>query len=91
MQDRKMRIPFIDSQTRVAQANSLLWYDETHREVVTTALDNRGRIVSYPVKCWVKNRRLQVDTDLNIARLPPHEPTANHINENSKFSFVGHE
>lgn len=30
--ERKTRIPFIDSQTRVAQSNSLLWYVKCQRE-----------------------------------------------------------
>ena len=60
--ERKMRIPFIDSQTRVAQSNSLLWYMEYQRARGARL----GQLVSYPVKKWFKNRRRFLDTDSNV-------------------------
>ena len=80
--ERKMRIPFIDSQTRVAQTNSLLWYMEYQRARGAKI----GQLVSYPVKKWYKNRRRFLDTDSNI--LPhrmatPVDSTREQFNENS--------
>jgi hypothetical protein len=82
LHERKSRLPFIDSQTRVAQANSLMWYNETHRD---TTSPKAGMVQAYPVKSWIKNRRLQFDVDLNLARLPSYESSlsSHHINDNS--------
>ncbi len=57
--ERKMRIPFIDSQTTVAQANCMIWNMEYQR----TKTDREGYIYSYPVKRWFKNRRLAFEND----------------------------
>ena len=75
-----MRIPFIDSQTRVAQSNSLLWYMEYQRARGARL----GQLVSYPVKKWYKNRRRFLDTDSNVQPNRLNTPTGEHtVNENS--------
>lgn len=57
--ERKMRIPFLDSQTTVAQANCMIWSTEYQR----TKANQKGYIYSYPVKSWYKNRRLAFEND----------------------------
>jgi zinc finger protein ubi-d4 len=52
--ERQTRIPFIDSQTRVAQTNCLMWYMKYQRE----ENENAATIHSYPSKKWYKTRRL---------------------------------
>lgn len=71
-----MRMPFIDSQTRVAQSNnSMLWPAEYHRQVrvetVTSESESFGRVYSYPVKKWYKHRRLEMSSSL-LSHLVAH-------------------
>ena len=77
--DRKTRIPFIDSQTRVAQSNCLLWYFEYQRE---EGIRQSEQIYSYPLKSWIKKRRLNYDLDSTMLR--NHQFDVNQLNnENS--------
>jgi zinc finger protein ubi-d4 len=77
--DRKTRIPFIDSQTRVAQSNSLLWYFDYQRE---DGIKSNEQIFSYPLKLWIKKRRLHYDLDSTMLR--NHQFDVNQLNnENS--------
>jgi zinc finger protein ubi-d4 len=71
--ERKMRIPFIDSQTRVAQTNSMFWLSEYQR--TKTVNDSiQGNVYSYPSKKWYKHRRLQFDTaDSNYFAFQRHQ------------------
>ena len=89
--DRKLRIPFIDSQTRVAQSNCLLWYAEYQRSTGTRS----GQLVSYPVKKWYKKQRRFLDN--NSVSLPVvhhhhhhhhhQHHHHHHLNENSNNSM----
>lgn len=78
--DRKTRIPFIDSQTRVAQANSLLWYQPYQREKGVKP----EQVYTYPLKLWVKKRRLHYENDLNVFRQPQYDIQQIN-NENSEY------
>lgn len=87
--ERKMRIPFIDSQTTVAQANCMIWNMEYQR----TKTDREGYIYSYPVKRWYKNRRLAFENDssnmLHRLQLPTDLVQQQiSINENGSHSLM---
>lgn len=79
LSERKMRIPFIDSQTKVAQSNNcMLWLMEYQRRESTTPSEltgvtngaTNGRVYSYPVKKWYKHRRL--DSSHLLRHYHPH-------------------
>lgn len=55
-----MRIPFIDSQTRVAQTNSIFWLAEYQRN---KSAHNNGQIYKYPCKKWYKHRRVLFESN----------------------------
>ncbi|XP_060553474.1 zinc finger protein DPF3-like isoform X2 [Ruditapes philippinarum] len=50
--DRKMRLPFLDSQTGVAQSHTDLWHTYRHRQPGKFP----GQIYSYPERRWKKKR-----------------------------------
>ncbi|XP_052262041.1 zinc finger protein DPF3-like isoform X2 [Dreissena polymorpha] len=50
--DRKMRLPFLDSQTGVAQSHTDLWHSYRHRQPGKYV----GQIYSYPERRWKKKR-----------------------------------
>lgn len=50
--DRKMRLPFLDSQTGVAQSHTDLWHSYRHRRPGKFL----GQIYSYPERRWKKKR-----------------------------------
>jgi len=51
--ERKSRLPYLDSQTGVAQADCFLWMKRTDR----IPGQNHGQLYSYPAKKWKKKRR----------------------------------
>ncbi|XP_015669388.1 zinc finger protein neuro-d4 isoform X3 [Protobothrops mucrosquamatus] len=61
-----MRLPFLDSQTGVAQNNCYIWMEKTHRGPGLAP----GQIYTYPARCWRKRRRLNI---LEDPRLRPCE------------------
>ncbi|MBN3310368.1 DPF1 protein, partial [Amia calva] len=61
-----MRLPFLDSQTGVAQSNCYIWMEKTHRGPGLAP----GQIYTYPARCWRKKRRLNI---LEDPRLRPCE------------------
>ncbi|XP_032870155.1 zinc finger protein neuro-d4 isoform X1 [Amblyraja radiata] len=61
-----MRLPFLDSQTGVAQNNCYIWMDKTHRGPGL----GPGQLYTYPARCWRKKRRLNI---LEDPRLRPCE------------------
>lgn len=65
--ERRMRMPFIDSQTRVAQTNSMIWMNDSHR---TNNFEDRQRgfIYSYQTKKWYKPRRHLFETNDQLNR-----------------------
>ncbi|XP_078516536.1 zinc finger protein neuro-d4 isoform X3 [Lissotriton helveticus] len=64
--ERSMRLPFLDSQTGVAQNNCYIWMEKTHRGPGSSP----GQIYTYPARCWRKKRRLNI---LEDPRLRPCE------------------
>ncbi|XP_075771206.1 zinc finger protein neuro-d4-like, partial [Pelodiscus sinensis] len=64
--ERSLRLPFLDSQTGVAQNNCYIWMEKTHRGPGLAP----GQIYTYPARCWRKRRRLNI---LEDPRLRPCE------------------
>ncbi|XP_069738323.1 zinc finger protein neuro-d4 isoform X1 [Phaenicophaeus curvirostris] len=63
--ERSLRLPFLDSQTGVAQSNCYIWMESTHRRPGLAP----GQLYSYPARCWRKKRRLNI---LEDPRLRPY-------------------
>ncbi|XP_064830552.1 zinc finger protein neuro-d4-like isoform X3 [Oncorhynchus masou masou] len=61
-----MRLPFLDSQTGVAQSNCYIWMEKNHRGPGLAP----GQLYTYPARCWRKKRRLNI---LEDPRLGPIE------------------
>ncbi|XP_038129327.1 zinc finger protein neuro-d4 [Cyprinodon tularosa] len=61
-----MRLPFLDSQTGVAQSNCYIWMEKNHRGPGHAP----GQLYTYPARCWRKKRRLNI---LEDPRLLPIE------------------
>uniref|UniRef100_A0A3Q4G590 DPF1-3 N-terminal domain-containing protein n=1 Tax=Neolamprologus brichardi TaxID=32507 RepID=A0A3Q4G590_NEOBR len=57
--ERSVRLPFLDSQTGVAQNNCYIWMERHHRSPGVAA----GQMYTYPARCWRKKRRLHNSTD----------------------------
>ncbi|XP_072030944.1 zinc finger protein ubi-d4-like isoform X2 [Amphiura filiformis] len=53
MNERKMRLPFLDSHTGIAQNNSYLWMQKRHRGPGLEA----GQIYTYPSRRWRKKKQ----------------------------------
>nr|XP_055042348.1 zinc finger protein DPF3 isoform X2 [Misgurnus anguillicaudatus] len=84
--ERSVRMPFLDSQTGVAQNNCYIWMEKRHRGPGLAA----GQMYTYPARCWRKKRRLHqpLDPQLRLCELrleaelmakreaPPTEATA---------------
>eukprot|EP00066_Takifugu_rubripes_P025751 XP_011615017.1 PREDICTED: zinc finger protein DPF3-like isoform X3 [Takifugu rubripes] len=60
--ERSVRLPFLDSQTGVAQNNCYIWMERHHRSPGVTA----GQMYTYPARCWRKKRRLENSTDARL-------------------------
>ena len=54
MNDRKMRLPFLDSHTGIAQNNSYIWMQKRHRGPGLEA----GQLYTYPSRRWRKKRKV---------------------------------
>ncbi|XP_034018117.1 zinc finger protein DPF3 isoform X4 [Thalassophryne amazonica] len=65
--ERSVRMPFLDSQTGVAQNNCYIWMEKRHRQPGQAA----GQMYTYPARCWRKKRRLQppLDPQLRLCEL----------------------
>ncbi|XP_015236149.1 PREDICTED: zinc finger protein DPF3-like isoform X1 [Cyprinodon variegatus] len=84
--ERSVRMPFLDSQTGVAQNNCYIWMEKHHRRPGQAA----GQMYTYPARCWRKKRQLHppLDPQLRLCELrleadlapkregPPGEATA---------------
>lgn len=56
--ERRLRLPFIDSQTGIAQMDCSLWRAENERQCLyTNHKTNGGSLFSYPVVRWQKRRK----------------------------------
>ncbi|KAM6918100.1 zinc finger protein DPF3-like isoform 2-T2 [Lycodopsis pacificus] len=60
--ERSVRLPFLDSQTGVAQNNCYIWMERHHRSPGVAA----GQMYTYPARCWRKKRRLHNATDTRL-------------------------
>ncbi|KAM4528931.1 zinc finger protein DPF3 isoform 1-T1 [Fundulus diaphanus] len=65
--ERSVRMPFLDSQTGVAQNNCYIWMEKRHRRPGQAA----GQMYTYPARCWRKKRRLHppLDPQLRLCEL----------------------
>ncbi|XP_075904466.1 zinc finger protein DPF3 isoform X3 [Nelusetta ayraudi] len=65
--ERSVRMPFLDSQTGVAQNNCYIWMEKCHRQPGQAA----GQMYTYPARCWRKKRRLHppLDPQLRLCEL----------------------
>ncbi|TWW69025.1 Zinc finger protein DPF3 [Takifugu flavidus] len=65
--ERSVRMPFLDSQTGVAQNNCYIWMEKCQRQPGQAA----GQMYTYPARCWRKKRRLlaPLDPQLRLCEL----------------------
>lgn len=63
--ERSVRLPFLDSQTGVAQSNCYIWMEKRHRGPGLAS----GQLYSYPARRWRKKRRAH---PLRIHDCPSH-------------------
>eukprot|EP00063_Salmo_salar_P059244 XP_014034079.1 PREDICTED: zinc finger protein DPF3-like isoform X1 [Salmo salar] len=77
--ERSVRLPFLDSQTGVAQNNCYIWMERhhrspvgtTHAEIIRSPTESNGedygvaagQMYTYPARCWRKKRRLHTSMD----------------------------
>ncbi|XP_029470540.1 zinc finger protein ubi-d4 isoform X7 [Rhinatrema bivittatum] len=57
--ERSVRLPFLDSQTGVAQSNCYIWMEKRHRGPGLAS----GQLYSYPSRRWRKRRRAHPPED----------------------------
>ncbi|XP_069501079.1 zinc finger protein ubi-d4 isoform X2 [Ambystoma mexicanum] len=67
--ERSVRLPFLDSQTGVAQSNCYIWMEKRHRGPGMSA----GQLYSYPSRRWRKKRRAHPPEDPRLI-FPPIKP-----------------
>lgn len=63
--ERKMRLPFLDAQTGVAQSDCALWIPKWQR----MPGNNVGQVYTYPAKRWFKKRRQYLMNDRYLTHL----------------------
>ncbi|KAE8587256.1 hypothetical protein XENTR_v10021910 [Xenopus tropicalis] len=63
--ERSVRLPFLDSQTGVAQNNCYIWMEKRHRGPGMAP----GQLYTYPARCWRKKRRLHPPEDPRLRLL----------------------
>uniref|UniRef100_A0A3B3RNT5 Double PHD fingers 2 n=1 Tax=Paramormyrops kingsleyae TaxID=1676925 RepID=A0A3B3RNT5_9TELE len=64
--ERSVRMPFLDSQTGVAQSNCYIWMEKRHRGPGLAP----GQLYTYPARRWRKKRRAHPPEDPRLA-FPP--------------------
>lgn len=62
--ERKLRLPYLDSQTGVAQSDCFLWFNRADRRPGTES----GQLYTYPAKRWKKKRRQYLMNDSYLTR-----------------------
>lgn len=77
VQERKFRLPFLDSQTGVAQSDCCLWMTKNDRlpQKDLSSLTNSnstGKIYTYPAKRWVKRKRQYLLDDIYLRTRHQH-------------------
>ncbi|XP_051550261.1 zinc finger protein ubi-d4 isoform X2 [Myxocyprinus asiaticus] len=61
--ERSVRLPFLDSQTGVAQSNCYFWMEKRHRGPGVAP----GQLYTYPARRWRKKRRAHPPEDPRLA------------------------
>ncbi|ETE68735.1 Zinc finger protein ubi-d4, partial [Ophiophagus hannah] len=61
--ERSVRLPFLDSQTGVAQSNCYIWMEKRHRGPGLAS----GQLYSYPARRWRKKRRSHPPEDPRLS------------------------
>uniref|UniRef100_A0A8I3W2V4 Double PHD fingers 2 n=1 Tax=Callithrix jacchus TaxID=9483 RepID=A0A8I3W2V4_CALJA len=61
--ERSVRLPFLDSQTGVAQSNCYIWMEKRHRGPGLAS----GQLYSYPARRWRKKRRAHPPEDPRLS------------------------
>ncbi|XP_064407952.1 zinc finger protein ubi-d4 isoform X3 [Latimeria chalumnae] len=64
--ERSVRLPFLDSQTGVAQSNCYIWMEKRHRGPGSAP----GQLYSYPARRWRKKRRAHPPEDPRLVLSP---------------------
>uniref|UniRef100_A0A8C7Z1F2 D4, zinc and double PHD fingers family 2, like n=1 Tax=Oryzias sinensis TaxID=183150 RepID=A0A8C7Z1F2_9TELE len=64
--ERSILMPFLDSQTGVAQSNCYIWMEKRHRSAGLAP----GQLYSYPARRWRKKRRSHPPEDPRLV-FPP--------------------
>ncbi|XP_016306228.1 zinc finger protein ubi-d4-like [Sinocyclocheilus anshuiensis] len=67
--ERSVRMPFLDSQTGVAQSNCYFWMEKRHRGPGVAP----GQLYTYPARRWRKKRRANPPEDPRLA-IPSLKP-----------------
>ncbi|XP_077360159.1 zinc finger protein ubi-d4 isoform X3 [Festucalex cinctus] len=67
--ERSVRMPFLDSQTGVAQSNCYIWMEKRHRGPGRAP----GQLYTYPSRRWRKKRRSHPPEDPRLV-FPPVKP-----------------
>ncbi|MGH0146762.1 UNVERIFIED_CONTAM: hypothetical protein FKN15_037573 [Acipenser sinensis] len=67
--ERSVRMPFLDSQTGVAQSNCYIWMEKRHRGPGVAP----GQLYTYPARRWRKKRRAHPPEDPRLS-FPPLKP-----------------
>ena len=81
--ERKSRLPFIDSQTGVAQNNCFLWMQKWERMPGLV----QGQVYSYPERRWKKKRRGYLINDQYLKRYS-NNASPNNVNNNQNENEV---
>jgi len=88
--ERRLRLPFLDAQTGVAQSDSYIWADLWQRMPGHTS----GQLYSYPAKRWKKKRRQYLLNDNYLTRrnreneITGEEVVSNNIDNNNRIDIV---
>ncbi|KAF5928177.1 hypothetical protein HPG69_018414 [Diceros bicornis minor] len=75
--ERSVRLPFLDSQTGVAQSNCYIWMEKRHRGPGLAS----GQLYSYPARRWRKKRRAHPPEDPRLS-FPSIKPGKAHSSLN---------
>ncbi|NXI11249.1 REQUA protein, partial [Irena cyanogastra] len=84
--ERSVRLPFLDSQTGVAQSNCYIWMEKRHRGPGLAA----GQLYSYPARRWRKKRRAHPPEDprLSFPSIKPgNSPSLLHSGNSTPLFF----
>ncbi|EOA99780.1 Zinc finger protein DPF3, partial [Anas platyrhynchos] len=79
--ERSVRLPFLDSQTGVAQNNCYIWMEKRHRGPGLAP----GQLYTYPARCWRKKRRLHPPEDSRLKLLEIKPGTYFHLPRKIEF------